>query len=341
MTLLFLRILFVIAGGIVGHHTAFSLWTPDKGIIGLGIGVLAAVLIVISERLTKNISLRGLSSALFGVILALIIAWFIRNLLDFIPALGEQLKYIVGLILTVILLYLGIVLAMRGRDEFNIIIPYVRLSRQDQKEEIVILDTSVIIDGRIADIAQTKFLEGNFVIPHFILRELQHVADSSDSLKRARGRRGLDVLNKLKKIPNVQIRIHQQDFPEIDEVDTKLVKLAKILEAKIITNDYNLNKVADIQGVSVLNMNELANSLKPVVLPGERLEIKIMKEGTEYSQGVGYLDDGTMIVVDNARHLIGKKLMVTVTSVLQTTAGKMIFARAENNMRNNKRRQKP
>ena len=338
MTLLFLRILFVIAGGIVGYHAAFSLWAPDKGIIGLGIGVLAAVLIVISERLTKNISLRGLSSALFGVILALIIAWFIRNLLEFIPALEEQVKYIVGLILTVILLYLGIVLAMRGRDEFNIIIPYVRLSRQDQKEEIMILDTSVIIDGRIADIAQTKFLEGNFVIPHFILRELQHIADSPDSLKRARGRRGLDVLNKLKKIPNVQIRIHQQDFPEIGEVDTKLVKLAKILEAKIITNDYNLNKVADIQGVSVLNMNELANSLKPVVLPGERLEIKIMKDGTEYNQGVGYLDDGTMIVVDNARHLIGKKLMVTVTSVLQTTAGKMIFARAENNMRNNKGR---
>ena len=225
---------------------------------------------------------------------------------------------------------------MRGRDEFNIIIPYVRFSRQDEQDEFLILDTSAIIDGRIADIAQTKFLGGSFIIPHFILRELQHIADSRDPLKRVRGRRGLDILNKLKKISNVQIKIHQQDFPDIGEVDHKLVKLAKVLEAKILTNDYNLNKVAVIQGVTVLNINELANALKPVVLPGEVIDIKIAKEGTEHHQGVGYLDDGTMIVVENSRHLLGRNVKATVTSVLQTTAGKMIFARMDNQGNNDK-----
>lgn len=331
MTLFILRLFFLMVGGVVGYHTAYSLMSPQHGILGLALGVAAALFIIIIERITKNVSLRGLSSAVFGLMLGLIIAWLIRSLLELVPNVEDQVKYTVGLILTVILCYLGIVLSMRGRDEFNIIIPYVRFSRQDQREEIMILDTSVIIDGRIADIAQTKFIGGNFVIPHFVLRELQHIADSSDPLKRARGRRGLDILNKLKKIPSVQIKIHQQDFPEIKEVDHKLVKLAKILEARVITNDYNLNKVAAIQGVSVLNINELANALKPVVLPGEEMEVKLVKEGTEHSQAVGYLDDGTMVVVDNSRHLIGQDKKVVVSSVLQTTAGKMIFARLAGN----------
>ncbi|MCK5306096.1 MAG: TRAM domain-containing protein [Candidatus Omnitrophica bacterium] len=337
MTLFFLRLFFVIVGGVVGYHTTFILFSTDKGMMGLGVGVVAAALIIVIEKVTKNISLRGLSSAVFGLFLGLIIAWLIRNLLDLIPTLDTNVKYISGLIVTVILCYLGIVLSMRGRDEFNIVIPYVRFSRQDQEEELLILDTSVIIDGRIADIALTKFIGGNFIIPHFVLRELQHIADSRDSLKRARGRRGLDILNKLKKIPNVQIKIHQQDFPEISEVDHKLVKLAKVLEAKLVTNDYNLNKVAAIQNISVLNINELANSLKPVVLPGEQMEVKIVREGTEYNQGVGYLDDGTMIVVDNSKHLIGRVIKVEISSVLQTTAGKMIFARMGNGVKKNRR----
>jgi len=327
MTILFIRLLFIIVGGIVGWHTAFSIGFPDKVLIGSILGILAAIIVIIIEYLSRNASLRGLSSVVFGLVLGLLLAWFIRNLLAVIPTLSQQTKDIAGLIMTAILCYFGVILAMRGKDEFNIIIPYVRLSRQDQQETIIILDTSVIIDGRIADIAQTKFIEGKFIIPHFVLRELQYIADSSDSLKRARGRRGLDILDKLKRMPGIQMKIHQQDFPEIKEVDAKLVKLAKVIDAKIITNDYNLNKVAGIQGVSVLNINELANSLKPVFLPGERLEVKIVKEGSEQNQGIAYLDDGTMIVVDNVRHLIGKRLDVAVTSVLQTTAGKMIFAK--------------
>ncbi len=190
-----------------------------------------------------------------------------------------------------------------------------------------ILDTSVIIDGRIADLCETGFLEGVYIIPQFILQELQHIADSSDSLKRARGRRGLDVLHTLQKMVNLDVRIVDDDFPSIREVDAKIVALAKVLSAKVITNDLNLNKVAELQGVRVLNINQLCNSLRPVVLPGESMKVFILKEGKESGQGVGYLDDGTMIVVDDARRWIGKSLDVVVTSVLQTTAGRMIFTR--------------
>jgi uncharacterized protein YacL len=229
------------------------------------------------------------------------------------------------------------IMAMRGRDEFNIIVPYVKFSRQDQNDEIILLDTSVIIDGRIADICKTGFLDGKFIVPRFVLKELQQIADSSDSLKRERGRRGLDILGKLQKSPNIDIKIHNDDFPEIKEVDLKLVKLAKVLSAKIFTNDYNLNKVSEIQGIRVLNVNELANALRPVVLPGEMLEIRLIKEGKEYNQGVGYLEDGTMVVVDNGRRLIGQNVNLVVGSVLQTAAGRMIFAKLqEDNKRNNK-----
>jgi uncharacterized protein YacL len=228
-------------------------------------------------------------------------------------------------------------MAIRGRDEFNIIVPYVKFSRQDQKDDIILLDTSVIIDGRIADICKTGFLDGKFIVPRFVLKELQQVADSSDSLKRERGRRGLDILGKLQKNSNIDVKIHNDDFPDIKEVDLKLVKLAKVLSAKIFTNDYNLNKVSEIQGIRVLNVNELANSLRPVVLPGEMLEIRLIKEGKEYNQGVGYLEDGTMVVVDNGRRLIGQNVNLVVGSVLQTAAGRMIFAKLlEDNKRNNK-----
>ncbi len=190
-----------------------------------------------------------------------------------------------------------------------------------------ILDTSVIIDGRIADIAETGFLDGILVIPQFVLRELQLVADSADPLKRNRGRRGLDILQRIQKIAMLQVQIVEDDYPAVREVDLKLIELAKDYEAKIITNDFNLNKVAQLQGVDVLNINELANALKPIVLPGEAMRVFILKEGKEYNQGVAYLDDGTMVVVDNARKMIGKTIDVAVTSVLQTTAGKMIFGK--------------
>jgi uncharacterized protein YacL len=195
------------------------------------------------------------------------------------------------------------------------------------KTSFKILDTSVIIDGRIADIAETGFIDGALVIPQFVLRELQQVADSSDSMKRNRGRRGLDVLQRIQKMPQLNIQIVEDDFPNVREVDLKLIELAKLYSCKIVTNDFNLNKVAQLRGVEVLNINELANALKPVVLPGETIRVFILKEGKEYSQGVAYLDDGTMVVVDNARKMISKTIDVAVTSVLQTTAGKMIFGK--------------
>jgi uncharacterized protein YacL len=195
--------------------------------------------------------------------------------------------------------------------------------RRDYK----VLDTSVIIDGRIADVAETGFLSGTIIIPQFILRELQQVADSPDSSKRQRGRRGLDMLNRLQNNSALDIQIVETDYPSVREVDLKLIELGKQLDAVIVTNDFNLNKVAQLRGVNVLNINELANALKPVVLPGEAMRVFILKEGKEYNQGVAYLDDGTMVVVDNARKLIGKNADIAVTSVLQTTAGKMIFGR--------------
>ncbi|MBN2332851.1 MAG: TRAM domain-containing protein [Deltaproteobacteria bacterium] len=192
-----------------------------------------------------------------------------------------------------------------------------------------IIDTSVIIDGRIADLSETGFLEGVLVVPQFVLQELQSIADSPDPLRRTRGRRGLDILKRMQNQAFIEIKIIDEDFPRIKEVDAKLVALAKKKQAKIITNDFNLNKVADLQGVAVLNINQLANALKPVVLPGETLHILIMKEGKEPLQGIGYLDDGTMVVVDHAKDLVGETLTVVVTSVLQTTAGRMIFAKKE------------
>jgi len=192
-----------------------------------------------------------------------------------------------------------------------------------------VLDTSAIIDGRIADIAETGFLEGTLIIPEFVLRELQMVADSSDSSKRQRGRRGLDVLQAMRTNPQLTLQIAEEDYPQIREVDLKLIELARHLEAKIVTNDFNLNKVAQVRGVPVLNINDLANSLRPVVLPGEKMRVVIMKEGKEYDQGVGYLDDGTMVVVDHARRLIGRSVEICVTSVLQTASGKMIFGKLD------------
>jgi len=224
--------------------------------------------------------------------------------------------------------YVGLVVGANKGDLLNLAaLGGVFGGEKQGKKSYKILDTSVIIDGRIADIADTGFLDGIIVTPQFVLRELQLVADSADSLKRNRGRRGLDILQRLQKIPSLQIQIVEDDFPSVREVDLKLIELAKLYEGKIITNDFNLNKVAQLQGVAVLNINELANSLKPIVLPGETMRVFILKEGKEYNQGVAYLDDGTMVVVDNARKMIGKTIDISVTSVLQTTAGKMIFGK--------------
>jgi uncharacterized protein YacL len=232
-----------------------------------------------------------------------------------------------GIATAIIFSYLGIITILRGQDEFSLMIPFVHLDSKVPGEEMILLDTSVIIDGRIADIANTHFLSSKLILPRFVLKELQLIADSSDPLKRARGRRGLDVLNAIQSNPNITVKIHELDFPEFNTVDAKLVKMGQVLQAKVFTNDYNLNKVAELQGVKVLNINDLANALKPVVMPGEEMEIKILKEGKEHEQGVAYLDDGTMVVVDNGKRRLGHTVKVTITSVLQTQAGRMIFAK--------------
>ena len=224
--------------------------------------------------------------------------------------------------------YVGLVVGANKGDMLNLaalggLFGGEKTPRQSHK----ILDTSVIIDGRIADIAETGFLDGTLVVPQFVLRELQLVADSADSMKRNRGRRGLDILQKIQKMAELNVQIVEEDFPNVREVDMKLIELAKVFDCKIVTNDFNLNKVAQLHGVHVLNINELANALKPIVLPGEAMRVFILKEGKEYNQGVAYLDDGTMVVVDNAKKMISKTIDISVTSVLQTTAGKMIFGR--------------
>ena len=328
MTLIFIRIFFVILSVIIGFQVGSfaQAGASDFSVLGASIGFLAAVLIIIFEFTMRKVSVRGLSSAVFGLLFGLIMAKLVSDTMALI-SMDKNLVYSLRVILTLIFCYLGMIMAMRGRDEFNIIVPYVKFSRQDQKDEMILLDTSVIIDGRIADVCKTGFLDGKFIVPRFVLKELQQIADSSDSLKRERGRRGLDILGKLQKSQNIDIKIHNEDFADIKEVDLKLVKLAKVLDAKIFTNDYNLNKVSEIQGIRVLNINELSNALRPVVLPGEMLETRLIKEGKEYNQGVGYLEDGTMIVVDNGRRLIGQNVNVVVGSVLQTAAGRMIFGK--------------
>lgn len=337
MTLIFIRVFFILLSIILGFQIGSFVHSAgqDFAIFGSGIGFLSAIVIIAIEFAMRRVSVRGLSSAVFGLIFGLIMAKLISDTLSLIQ-LDPTLLYSLKVVITLIFCYLGMIVAIRGRDEFNIIVPYVKFSRQDQKDAFVILDTSVIIDGRIVDICNAKFLEGVFIVPRFVLKELQQIADSSDPLKRARGRRGMDILAKLQKAPDIEVKIHNEDFPETKEVDAKIVKLAKVLGAKVFTNDYNLNKIAEIQGVRILNINELANALKSIVLPGEAMDIKLVKEGRENNQAVGYLGDGTMVVVDNARRSIGQDVHVVVGSVLQTAAGRMIFARM--NEDNNKKK---
>ncbi|MCM8794972.1 MAG: hypothetical protein NC819_04130 [Candidatus Omnitrophica bacterium] len=327
MTLWFIRCFFVALSCMVGYQIG-SVFGIDMGNFGAAIGAGLALGLIALEVALRKVSTRGLSAAVFGLIFGLIMSRLIITTLDMVPIMSELADPIKAAIV-VVFCYYGMIIALRGRDEFNLIIPYVRFSRQDQKEETILLDTSVIIDGRIADICQTKFIEGRLIVPRFVLKELQQIADSQDPIKRNRGRRGLDVLARLQKTPQIDIKISEEDFPETKEVDAKLVKLAKLIGSKVLTNDFNLNKIAELQGVAVLNINELANALKPVVLPGELLETRLIKEGKEYNQAVAYLDDGTMVVVEQGRGLIGQTVRVLVTSVLQTAAGRMIFAKPE------------
>jgi len=297
---------------------------PNQRWIGLTLGVLAALGLIGLERRLRSVPGHHMVGALIGGVIGLFGARLVWGALDGLDIIGE---HFVHALVVVFLGYMGVVIGGQKAEWFEparIIAAFRDSSRLHQYK---VLDTSVIIDGRIADICETGFLEGTLVVPQFVLRELQQVADSSDSLKRNRGRRGLDILQKMQKMAGVAVQIVETDFPEIREVDLKLIELARKLGGKIVTNDFNLNKVAQLRGVPVLNINELANSLKPVVLPGELMKVFIIKEGKEQGQGVGYLDDGTMVVVDQAKKALGRTIEVSVTSVLQTTAGKMIFCR--------------
>src|SRR5215203_1187246 len=290
--------------------------------------VISAVIIVFEMRI-QQASLKTLIGAGIGSMMGIVGGVLIGFLISYqeANAVHPSTKVFLTLALAFIMAYIGLMVGAAKGDYLDLSALGGIFSDKATRRDVKILDTSVIIDGRIADVAETGFLSGTIVIPQFILRELQQVADSPDSSKRQRGRRGLDMLNRLQSNPSLDIQVVDTDFPAVKEVDQKLLELSKSLDGVVVTNDFNLNKVAQVQGIQVLNINELANSLKPVVLPGEAMRVFILKEGKEYNQGVAYLDDGTMVVVDNARRMIGKNADIAVTSVLQTTAGKMIFGR--------------
>lgn len=313
-----LPLVFVVAGYGYGLHIGM----PVQGsLAGLFVGLISLLIELKLRTVSFGYILGGLSGLVIGLVGAHLLLIPLFHIMD------QEIWQVSAFILSGILGYGGLLVGLhRGR---NLTIPAVmRLFKgQEMEEDLKVLDTSVIIDGRIADVIEAGFLEGTFVIPQFILQELQYVADSPDPVRRTKGRRGLDILHRIQKMAHIKVRIVEEDFPKIREVDAKLIALARLFNAKIVTNDLNLNKVAQLQGLSVLNINELANVLKPVVLPGESLSIFVVKEGKEYNQGVAYLDDGTMVVIENARRLIGKNIDAVVTSVLQTTAGRMIFAK--------------
>ncbi len=326
MDLLFIRLLFVTVVAIAGFFLRpFGLSAEASVITAVAIGFA----VILFEMRLSVVSLKRLIGAVLGSILGIFGAYLFSLVIrNSIPA-GSTQSFL-QLMVMLLMSYVGLITGASKGELLNLgamggLFGAEKPARKSQK----ILDTSVIIDGRIADIAETGFLDGVIVTPQFVLRELQLVADSADSLKRNRGRRGLDILARLQKMAHLTVQIVEDDFPNIREVDMKLIELAKLYDAKIVTNDFNLNKVAQVRGVEVLNINELANTLKPIVLPGEIMRVFILKEGKEYTQGVAYLDDGTMVVVDNARKMIGKNIDICVTSVLQTTAGKMIFGKYE------------
>jgi uncharacterized protein YacL len=317
----------------IGAHRGAQ---PVEGPLGLPTHLVSAVLalviavvIILFEMRIQQASLKTLIGAGIGSMMGIVGGVLIGFLISYQEsgAVQPSTKVFLTLALAFIMAYVGLMVGAAKGDYLELSALGGIFSDKATRRDVKILDTSVIIDGRIADVAETGFLSGTIVIPQFILRELQQVADSPDSSKRQRGRRGLDMLNRLQSNPSLDIQVVDTDFPAVKEVDLKLLELSKSCDGVVVTNDFNLNKVAQLHGIQVLNINELANSLKPVVLPGEAMRVFILKEGKEYNQGVAYLDDGTMVVVDNARRMIGKNADIAVTSVLQTTAGKMIFGR--------------
>jgi uncharacterized protein YacL len=327
MSLWVIRILFLALCTVGGY--AISQVRPElinTGIRGILIGFGLGGLLIALDEMLKGFSLRAFSAATFGLFLGTLIAFMIdrSGLFTFTT---ENTRWLVRLGLFLSFGYIGMVLAMRSnKEDFSLIIPYVRFASQNKPENLLLLDTSVIIDGRVAELIDANFLEGMVIVPRFVLRELQKIADSNDPIRRARGRRGLEILSRIQNNERIEVKIHEGDFPEETEVDAKLVKLARALGAKLFTNDYNLGKVAEVQSVALVNINELANRLKAVILPGEIFTLRIVREGKDKGQGIGYLNDGTMVVVNNAQPLIGQQVQVQVQSLLQTGAGVMVFA---------------
>src|SRR5579863_7399475 len=318
------RVIFSVACVSAGYHFhPFGL----SSLVAAGVGLAFSISVFLFEIRLQRASMRRLIGAAIGSILGILGA-YLMGLVLARTSIPEGSRSFMDVALLLVMTYIGLVVGANKGDMLNLqALGGLFGSERSTRKMPKVLDTSVIIDGRIADICEAHFLDGVMLIPQFVLRELQLVADSSDSMKRQRGRRGLEVLQRIQKMAHLEVEIADDDFPNIADVDLKLIELAKRYDGKIITNDYNLNKVASLQGIEILNVNQLANALKPVVLPGEVMRVFILREGKEYNQGVAYLDDGTMVVVDGARKMINKTIDISVTSVHQTTAGKMIFGR--------------
>jgi len=323
-----LRILFLVLSTLGGY--AVSQVRPElinNGSWGALVGFGFGGLLVAIDELIKGFSLRAFSAASFGLLLGSLIALLVDKSGLFVYADDKPVRWLIRLCIFLGFGYIGMILAMRSnKEDFYLIIPFVRFASQSKPENLLLLDTSVIIDGRIADLIEGNFLEGTIVVPRFVLKELQFIADASDPIRRARGRRGLETLSRIQRISRNEVKIHEADFPEDTEVDTKLIKLARALGAKLFTNDYNLGKIAELQSVPHVNIHELARALKPAILPGETFSLKIVREGKDKGQGVGYLNDGTMVVVNNAHSFIGQQIEIQVQSLVQTGAGVLVFA---------------
>ncbi len=320
MTVNSLRLLFILICSTAGYFTVEA--NRYQGVLG---GFSLAMVIFALEFIIRKVAVRDLLAGLGGLAFGLFVAVLVFTPLAYFMESGSA-KTLVVTAVFLMCPYLGIILSIKKKDELFLWRSKLGSPVPDSPTAAKVLDTSVIVDGRIADIGQTGFLDGTLLIPRFVLAELQQIADSSEALKRARGRRGLEVLQAMQKA-EVPIRITDQDYPQVEGVDAKLVEMAKELKCKILTTDFNLNKVAELQGVEVLNINDLANALKVVVIPGEEMDIKVIREGKEKDQGLAYLDDGTMVVVENGKSLINQRVHVAITSVLQTSAGRMIFAK--------------